>query len=356
MPKKVKCIKVPKRQGQKTLEISNKLELVDKEFEIKKDDDSLYIPLVDQPLDENLKTFRKEGVSLEITTCSFNEKRKKKASLVDLLGEQLPPHLLVSMPHAMDIVGDIAIIEIPPELEKHKNIIGEAVLESNKNIRTVLAKAGAITGTYRLREFNFIAGEQKTETVHKEHGCQYQVDVAKAYFSPRLSQERKRVASLVQEGETVADLFAGVGPFAILIAKTHENVKVYAIDANPYAVKYLKTNIRLNRVIGKVHPLLGDAKHMVDARVSGVADRVIMNLPEKAIEFVDVASHALKPKGGIVHFYGFVDASNSLEDMKLHFEEAVEKSRRKVDEVLSQKTVRETAPHEWQAVLDVHIH
>jgi tRNA (guanine37-N1)-methyltransferase len=354
MQKKVKCIKVPKRQGQKTLEISKKLKLVDKELEIKKDDDFICIPLAKGLSDKNLKIIRKQ-VCFEITSSLFNEK-KKRESLIELLNGELPPHLLVNLPHAMDIVGDIAIIEIPPGFEEHRNVIGRAVLESNKNIHTVLAKAGAVTGTYRLRELKFVAGEKKTETVHKENGCIYQVDVSKAYFSPRLSQEHKRVASLVEEGETVVDLFAGIGPFAILIAKTHENVKVCAVDANPYAAEYLKTNIRLNRVIEKVHPLSGDAKQIVNEKASGIADRVIMNLPGKATEFVDAACQALKPGGGTVHFYGFIDASNSLEDMKLGFAKAVEKSGRRVDGVLSGRMVRETAPHEWQAVLDVCVH
>jgi tRNA (guanine37-N1)-methyltransferase len=223
-------------------------------------------------------------------------------------------------------------------------------------MRTVLAKAGAISGTYRLREFSVIAGEPKTETIHREHGCQYYVDLAKAYFSPRLSYEHKRVASLIEEGETVIDLFAGVGPFAIQVAKTHENVEVYAIDVNPDAVEFLKRNIRLNRVEGKVHPILGDAKQVVKERLFGVADRVIMNLPEKAIEFVGAACKALKPEGGMVHFYSFVSASDSLENVKLHFIEAVEQCGRKVEKIFFSRLVRATAPYKWQAVIDAKIH
>jgi tRNA (guanine37-N1)-methyltransferase len=194
-----------------------------------------------------------------------------------------------------------------------------------------------------------------TVTIHKEYGCQYYVDVAKAYFSPRLSYEHNRVASLVQNGETVIDLFAGVGPFAILIAKIHKNVKVYAVDANPDAVKFLERNIRLNRVEDKVYPILGDAKHAVEEKLFGIADRVIMNLPEKALEFVNASCKAIKPIGGIVHFYSFVNASDSLENMKGRFTDAVEDSGRKVEQILSSKLVRATAPYEWQAVLDAKI-
>jgi tRNA (guanine37-N1)-methyltransferase len=355
MPKKIKCIRVPKHQGEKALVLASKLKVLDKEFEIQRDNNFVYIPLISQPSEDSLKTLTEERVSYEICTRSFKERKKPKASLVELLEMELPSHLLASLPHAVDFVGDIAIIEIPPELEAHKKIIGNAVLKANKSVRTVLAKAGAVSGAYRLRELDFIAGERRTETVHREFGCQYRVDVTKAYFSPRLSYEHNRVASLVKEGETVADLFTGVGPFAILIAKTHKKVKVYAIDANPSAFEYLKTNIRLNRVIAKVHPFLGDARQVVSEKMVGVADRAIMNLPEKAIEFVDTACNAVKAEGGILHFYSFVNASNSIETIGARFSEAVEKAGRKVVEVLPSRMVRETAPYEWQAVLDISI-
>jgi len=356
MLKNSTCIRVPKIYGEKAIVLANKLKIVDRELEIQRDKDFIFIPLICQPEENELETLKEQMPDCEVLTYDFPEKKKQVTTFVELLEDKLPPHLLASLPRAMDFVGDIVIIEIPPELNAYKNIIGEAVLKVHKNVRTVLAKAGAVSGTYRLREFSIIAGEPKTETVHKEYGCQYYVDLTKAYFSPRLSHEHNRVASLVKEGETVVDLFAGVGPFAVLIAKTHENVKVYAIDVNPEAVQLLKKNIRLNRVESKIHPILGDAKQIVKQRLSGVAYRVIMNLPEKAIEFVDAACEAVKPTSGIVHFYSFVDSSNTLENVKLRFIDAVEKSGRKVHKILFSRFVRATAPYEWQAVLDAKIH
>jgi tRNA (guanine37-N1)-methyltransferase len=273
-----------------------------------------------------------------------------------LLKDKLPTHLIVRLPHAIDFVGDIAIIEVPPSLYAYKAVIGKAILETSHKVRTVLAKVGAVEGTYRLREFSIIAGENRTETIHKEYGCQYHVDVTKAYFSPRLSYEHNRVVSLVEEGETVVDLFAGVGPFAIQIAKKRKSVKVYAVDINPYAVEFLKENVRLNRVEGKVFPILGDARQIAKDRLSGLADRVIMNLPESAIEFVDAACKVTKVAGGTVHFYGFVNASGSVENLQLLLAESIEKSGRGLEKILSSRLVRATAPHEWQVVVDAKIH
>jgi tRNA (guanine37-N1)-methyltransferase len=352
--KKSVCLKVQKILGEKAIILANKLKLIDRNLEIKRDETFIYIPLAHQPSENELDAFKEQIPMLEISIDIFPE-RKIRMAFTKLLEDKLPPHLFASLPKAIDFVGDIAIIEIPPELEAYKALIGEAVLKAHENVQTVLAKAGAVSGTYRLREFSVIAGKQKTETIHKEYGCQYYVDLSKAYFSPRLSYEHNRVASLVKDGETVIDMFAGVGPFAILIAKTHKNVKVYAIDLNPYAVELLQKNIRLNRVEGKVHPILGDAKQVVEEKLVAVADRVIMNLPEKAMEFVDAACRAIKPTGGIIHLYTFISASASLENVKFRFIEAVEKCGRKLEKILFSRIVRATAPCEWQAVIDAII-
>ena len=348
------CIQVPKIYGEKTLILANKLKISDRELEIQKNAHSIYVPLIRQPSEKELTILKTQVPDFQLATRVFPERKRQEKTLVEVLENQLPPHMLASLPRALDIVGDIAIIEIPPELKTHESLVGQAILKTHKNIRTVLAKVGAVSGTYRLREFDIIAGEHRTNTVHKEYGCKYYVDIAKTYFSPRLSHEHKRVASLVQKGETVVDLFAGVGPFSVLIAKNNEDVKVYAVDINPEAIEFLKRNIRLNRVENRVFPILGDAKQVIEDKLLGVADRVIMNLPEKAIEFVDVACRPTK-LGGTVHFYGFIRLPDSLENMKLRFSEAVEKAGRKVDRFLFAKTIRETAPYEWQVVLDAKI-
>jgi len=356
MPKESLSVKVPRVHGEETIALANKLKILDKELEIEKNSDSVYVPLIRQPQKSELKTFKEQAQNLKILTRTFGERRRRRKTFIEMLENRLPPYLLASLPHAIDFVGDIAVVELSPELNTYKAVIGEAILERHKSVRTVLAKAGAVGGAYRTREFDVIAGDCKTETVHKEHGCRYYVDLARAYFSPRLSYEHKRVASIVENGELVIDLFTGVGPFAILIAKSHEDIKVYAIDVNPHAVDFLKRNIRLNRVENKVYPILGDAKQIVRDKLTGVADRVIMNLPEKALDFVGAACEGLKPSGGVLHFYSFVIASLSLEDTEQRFMKAVEKSGRKVEKIFFSRLVRATAPYEWQAVLDAKIH
>jgi tRNA (guanine37-N1)-methyltransferase len=349
------CIKVKKIHGETTLILTSKLGIFNQKLKIHRDANYLCIPLVRSPEEAELAKLKAKLPDFEVATEVFTKKKQQRKTFHQVLEDQLPQHLLASLPRALDVIGDIAIIDIPTELKSHKRVIGKALLQIHKNVRTVLAKAGAVSGTYRLRELEVIAGEHRTITVHKEHGCQYHVDVATAYFSPRLSTEHNRLASIVQKGETVVDLFAGVGPFSLLIAKKNEDTKVYAVDINPEAVKLLKSNIRLNRVDKQVTPILGDAEQVVGERLLGVADRVIMNLPEKALEFIDVACKAVKPSGGTIHYYAFIRLPDSLENAQVRFSEAVEKAGRKVDAFRSAKTIRETAPYESQIVLDAKI-
>jgi len=355
MSKSTTCIKVPRKRGERAIALANKLGLIDKSLEIQRDEGNICIPLIRQPDENELKTLNNEAPETQLSTSVFAEKRSTAQSFLQVLENNLPPYLLASLPQALDIIGDIVVIEIPPELKAYEKLIGEAILKTHKNIRTVLAKAGAVGGTYRLREFTFIAGEYKTQTVHREFGCQYHVDLAKAYFSPRLSHEHQRVASLVKTGETVMDLFAGVGPFSVLIAKKNPDVRVYAVDINPNAFELLKVNARVNRVENRVFPILGDARQITANKLKDSADRVIMNLPETAIEFVDAACQAIKPNGGIIHFYAFVRSPDSIENLKLRFSQAVESTGRKVEAFLYARSIRETAPYESQIVLDAKV-
>jgi tRNA (guanine37-N1)-methyltransferase len=349
------CLKVPKNLGAKATRLVGELEIFNHELKIQQIEDWLCIPLTADPSPAVLNKFEKKLPSFEISVHAFAELKKRRFTHLDFLADKLPSNLLASVPRAIDFVGDIAIIEIPPQLVNHKQIIGEALLKAHKQTSTVLAKSGAVEGVYRTRDFEVIAGAEKTATVYREYGCIYYVDVAKAYFSPRLSTEHNRVASQVKDGETVVDLFAGVGPFAIPIAKKHKNVRVYAVDVNPDAVALLKRNVAVNRAEKQVVPVLGDARQVVKEQLSGKADRVIMNLPETALEFVDAACEALKPEGGIMHYYGFVKASNPLETAEVRLTEAVSRNSRQVNNFLLAKTVREVAPYTWQVVVDAEI-
>ncbi|MEM1515086.1 MAG: class I SAM-dependent methyltransferase family protein [Candidatus Bathyarchaeia archaeon] len=349
------CVRVPKRLGEKTIKLLSKLNLLNKDLKILSLGDYLLIPLTERLSNGILNDLIKQIDGLEISFHEFPIRIKEPKTIADYLEDKLPPHLLASLPRSIDFIGDIAIIEIPEELEAHKHLIGVAILRVYKRVRSVLAKSSSVSGVYRLRDYEVIAGSDDTETVHKEHGCKYFLDPRRVYFSPRLSYEHYRIASQVQEGETVVDMFAGVGPFSILIAKMRSNIRVYAIDINPDAIKYLERNIHANGVYGKVIPILGDAKEAIEIKLRKVADRVIMNLPERALEYIDAVCIALKPSGGIIHYYRFVEAPYAVEKARGSLINGVTRAGRKVETILAERIVREVAPYKWQIAIDARI-
>ncbi|MBN1244566.1 class I SAM-dependent methyltransferase family protein [Candidatus Bathyarchaeota archaeon] len=230
-------------------------------------------------------------------------------------------------------------------------------MRRHRNIKTVLLQASPVSGELRLRSLTHVAGENKTSAVHKEFGCAFSVDVAECYFSPRLSHERMRIASMVEPNETVVNMFAGVGCFSIVIAKHANPAKVFSIDVNPAAMQLMQENIRLNMVYGKVIPLLGDSKEIINSRLQWVADRVLMPLPEKALEYLPCALSALKASGGWIHYYGLEHSTKTespTEKVKLKVAEKLDALG--VDfEVPFVRVVRSTGPNWFQLAVDVHV-
>ncbi len=280
-----------------------------------------------------------------------------KNSLGLVLKGRLDPSELASVYESYDIVGDVAVIRVPEILKMRTRTIAEALLQTQKHVKTVLVQVSPVEGEFRLRDLEWAAGENKTVTVHKEFGCSFRVDLQKCYFSPRLSHERMRIAKLVQPVEVVVNMFAGVGCFSTIIAKHSYPARVYSVDINPVAIVYLKENARLNRVEAKVVPLLGDAKEVIERNLQRAADRVIMPLPEKAFAYVETALSALKPGGGVIHYYDFEHSSKT--------ENAVEKVEQKVSEKLKTlgvdfdvtlgRIVRTTGPNWHQVAIDIKV-
>ena len=349
------CMEVNRKQGELTIRLTKKIGLINRNLKIQSYQENLYIPLLRQPNESELELLNRSLSGFKFSKSSFYQKKNNIKKISDLLDDKIPNYLLKILPQSMDIVGDIAIIDIPTDLKKYDTILGNAILEINKNVKTVLSKSSPVKGVYRLRSLEFISGENRTTTVHVEFGCKYHLDVAKAFFSPRLSQEHNRVSSLVNENEVIIDLFSGVGPFSILIAKNNPDAKIFAVDINPVAIEFLKKNIRLNRVDKIIIPLIEDARNLIDKQFKGSADRVIMNLPEKAKDFIDVACEMIKPNGGIIHYYEFIRYPDSIKHAQSRFCELVKDVGRKVDCFLFVKNIRETAPYQHQVAFDVKI-
>ena len=253
---------------------------------------------------------------------------------------------------AFDQIGDIIIVRIPESLLSKKKIIGETLLNQVKIVKSVFYQSSAVEGDFRTRNLEILAGEDNTETEYKEFNCKFIVDVENAFFSPRLSTERERIAELTQEGETMVNMFAGIGMFSIMAARK-KKCTVYSIDLNPVASKLCEKNTALNKLAGKIISINGDASKIIQDQLINKSDRTLMLLPERSDEFLDSAINATK-SGGIIHYYSHMHADKKSEAAKLS-EEHYLKTTSVKSEILGSKIVRAVGPRYYQTVVDVKI-
>jgi tRNA (guanine37-N1)-methyltransferase len=274
-----------------------------------------------------------------------------------VLADKLKPEELKRIYKTYDIIGDIAVIRIPEPQLRYSRLIAEAIMNIHREVKSVWRQSSSVSGDFRLRNLEHILGKETTETYYREYGCTYKIDLQKAYFSPRLSYERMRIAGLIQKGETVVNMFAGVGCYSIAIAKHSEPQKVYSVDVNPSAFQFLRENIRLNRVETLVVPLQGDAKEVIEVGLQNVAARVLMPLPELALDYLEYALLTLRPAGGWIHYYSFEHAKKN--------EDPIQKAEKRVSQKLEKscdgfrvdggRVVRTIGPRWYQVVIDVHV-
>jgi len=260
----------------------------------------------------------------------------------------LTPKEIELLPAGFNRVGHIAIISLPPQLLPKQGEVTRALL-GLKGVRTVTLREGVISERYRRPKLKVIAGDPSTETVHRENGCLFKLDVAQVMFSLGNVYERARLPKLVQPSEVVADLFAGVGQFSVPIAKHARPSRIYAVELNPVAYGYLRENIRLNRVGHVVKPLLGDCSTVAPR---GVADRVMMGILHVTHRYLPLALEVLKPSGGVIHYHESVPS-------ELRFERPI---RRMFDaaagrevEILGKRVVKRYAPGVDHVVIDVRV-
>ncbi len=272
-----------------------------------------------------------------------------KTALRGLLTDEEIKHLSSSF----DVIGDIAIIKIPSELSAKESLIGEELLRHMKNVVTVMKQNSDVQGEYRIRDVSVIAGLEKYETVYKESGISLKVDVRSVYFSPRLSTERLRIRSLVNECERIFNMFAGVGTFSFVLAKT-ANCRVYSVDKNPVAIRLANESLNLNkRLKGTVIPVLSDAGEFASLHPNEF-DRILMPLPERSKDFLRHALNSAKASGAIVHYYVHVPEDEFEDELwiKRHLDEI---GITRKYEILLWKRVREVGPRYIQAVADIQL-
>lgn len=274
-----------------------------------------------------------------------------KQLLIENLKDDLTPEKLELLPSGYQKIGDIVIVNINPEIVTFDDLIGKVILKNIPNTRTVCNRIGEITGEERLPQMQVIAGDENTETVHKENGCLYSLDVTEIMFSQGNLEERRRLSKLVRPNEIVVDMFCGIGFFSLPIAKFSHPSKIYAIDINPVSILYLQKNIQLNRLEGKIEVILGDCRKVVK-KLGKVADRVIMGYLPNTREFLDSAFAVLKEKGGIIHYHDVFKEDELWDKPTEILNKSAEKNGYVLDKILEKRIVKSYAPKVFHVVVD----
>jgi tRNA (guanine37-N1)-methyltransferase len=350
--KKLHGILLPIQVVDDALQVLRKMRLVNDGYQFRRTDRDVLLPLLREPSETDRAVIREQFGNVEFQSAFFGEAKVRPRNLQETVRGHVPDDLISKLPRSFDIIGDIAVLELPQGMEHFSSAIGNGILKVNPHIRLVLGKSGDIAGTFRTRKFEVIAGVGDTRTIHREFSCRYHIDVATVYFNPRISHERMRIAQEVKQGEWVVDMFAGVGPYSILIAKQQPQSKIYSVDINPAAIKYLKENALTNGVADRVIPMLGDARRLAGKELQGFANRVIMNLPSEARNYLDAATQILKDEGGTIHYYTFTRRGESTDIIENLFQSAIENQNRKVESFRFCRVIKEIAPNRVQVAID----
>ena len=322
----VPCVRVPREDGERARRRLAESDAIDDDHEIVVEDGWLYLPVADRGV---------VPAEFEVVERTAPERTT----------QQTPADLLDEEP-SYERLGDVVVLD--EDDSERAAAVARAVVESDLPVETVLNRASKVKGELRVRDWEVLVGES-TETVHREYGHEFALDLAAVYFSPRLATERHRVVEQVADGERAFDMFAGVGPFAIPMAT--RGAEVVAVDLNPVAVEYLRANAERNGVADRVTAIEGDVREVAD-EYTDRADRLVMNLPHSADEFLDTAV-ALASDDAVVHYYDIQHEDDPYGPGETAIRAAAEPAYEVTVE--TRHTVRSYAPHEYNVCLDVRL-
>ncbi|MBX0284807.1 class I SAM-dependent methyltransferase family protein [Halomicroarcula sp. F28] len=322
----VPCVRVPVTDGEATRQRLAEADAIDDGYDITVEEEVLYVPVTDPTL-----------VPDSFDVVEFDAPVRE--------GQTMPADELGFAP-SYERLGDLVIIdEDDPERAQR---IADAILASDLPVEGVLNRASKIKGTERVRDWEILAGDT-TEAVHREYGCAFELDLAEVYFSPRLATERHRVVEQVREGEQAFDMFAGVGPFVVPFAK--RGGTCVGTDINERAIEYLRDNAARNGVADRITALCGDVRELA-ADYEGWADRIVMNLPHSADEFLATAVE-LAGDDCTIHYYDIQPDTDPFGPGERAIRSAAEPDYEVTVE--TRRTVRSYAPGEHNVVIDARL-
>ena len=337
MKEKADCVKVNKRIAEKLRRALLKYSLLRKDLRPRRFNDEVLFPVI------NLKKALSLATSLgtEARSCkeffeSYSTTKKIKGGTQGL--------------SSYTLIGDIAIINRGRsyDLPLYKKL-AEKIVATHPNVKAVYLKLRT-SGIYRLPELILLIGEGITETEFKEYGLRFRVDIAKAYVNPRLAEEHRRIAEIVENEERVLDMFSGIAPFATHIASL-KRTKVLATDINPYASYYAAINVKLNlkRLRGKILVMKADARDL-PYLLKPFFTRIIMNSPKNSLSFLSEAC-SLVSKKGFLHIYVIAESDR---DLIIDVERRLRNLKCEVNDIKI-KRVKEYSSFQKIFVVDVYV-
>ncbi|HOF43946.1 MAG TPA: hypothetical protein PLE51_01225 [Candidatus Pacearchaeota archaeon] len=256
---------------------------------------------------------------------------------------------------SFNILGNIAVVNFPygTKLSDKKKFALE-ILNKNKFIKTVVEKSGNFAGRLRKMETKHLAGEKNKEVLYKENNCSFRFNLDTTYFSPRLSNERKEIASCIKNNSSVLVMFAGVAPFSIVIAKNSKPKEVYSNEINRAANKYGELNAEINGVKNKIKFVNGDIKKVaVKLKEEGKKfDFIVMPRPNLKESFLEQA-FMLSKKGTIIFYYDFCKVDEVDKILEKINKKALESGNR--IKILNKKPAGEIAPYKIRIRVDFKV-
>lgn len=310
MMKRVTFARLPSEEAGPIIRRLMSLEYVDLHAKIGKDSDYRYIPI----LPEHLEDIRLMGLETVEGDAHTLDRRSPQEKIHDILSSY--EELSGIVPEKWEYVGDIVIVRMDPRCEPYKGLIGRTYAEV-LGAKTVCADVRGVSGEFRQPSMETIFGTE-TESVRLENGIRYGFDVTKVMFASGNTDERMRMRKLDCSGETVVDMFAGIGYFTLPLAKYSGARRVFACEKNPESYRFLCRNIVDNELEDKVIPILSDNRNLIG---KAFADRILMGYVQTTSEFVPKALSMIRP-GGIIHYHDTFYVSEYEDRIRSIFDDA----------------------------------
>ncbi len=330
MKEQFDVLKVPKEEGERWLQEVKIKGVLDPERNIESKDGFLLIPVI--------RGGNTDSYELE----SREEKKTPFDKVVDRMS--IDDGLIPLLPSRWEAIGDVLLIKLDGSLMRYKEEIGKAYAEV-LGMKTVLLQ-GRISGRKREPKTEIVYGND-TETVHLENGIKYKMDVAMIMFSSGNIDERIRTADIDVHGETIVDMFAGIGYFSLPFAVHGGASEIHSLEINPTAHHYLQENVKINEVEDIVHPWLGDNQ---DFSLEQEADRVMMGYLHDTHKYLPKAVDFLGSKG-IIHYHSLCEDTEYPQKLNDEIEGAVDPDHT----IIQHKMIKSYAPHIYHAVTDIRV-